>query len=60
VSDAARVGYLITFPLTVVQIAVLGSLIQIKMQILVYLARKDTMILWPEQIDPEIPATNVK
>jgi hypothetical protein len=60
VPDAAQDGCLTVVPLTVAQIVELDSLIQIKMLILAYLARKDIMILRPEQINQETRATNVR
>ena len=45
---AAQDGCLTVVPLTVAQIVELGSLIQLKMQQLALLARKDTMILCSE------------
>jgi hypothetical protein len=58
--DAAQDGCLTVVPLTVAQIVKLDSLIQIKMLLLAYLARKDIMIPWPEQINQETRATNVR
>ena len=58
--DAAQDGCLIVVPLTVAQIVELDFLILIKMQLLAHHAQKDIMILWPEQINQETRATNVR
>jgi len=60
VPDAAQDGCLTVVPLTVAQIVELDFLILIKMQLLAHHAQKDIMILWPEQINQETRATNVR
>jgi hypothetical protein len=59
-TDVAQGGCLILVPLTVAQIASLENLIPSKINLLAHLAQKDIMILWPEQINQETRATNVR